>query len=169
MIDLSFVIGKEYDSVFSVVDRQSGELKEVTEPQSTVTHEFFTGLDDGDAPDEDAPMVTEELKDNRNMKDDNKAQNLKHQDVELLKAQNLAGEAIIETLVKNSQTFEGRTVFSKAKYLRKKREKYSVWFEARRPTALSLCESYHRYAPEKICNLRPDSLAYLLNLANISF
>lgn len=48
-------------------------------------------------------------------------------------------------------------------------QKYAVHFEARRPTALNLCETYHRCSPDKICHLRPDSLALLLNMANLSF
>lgn len=53
--------------------------------------------------------------------------------------------------------------------MKKKLEKYAVWFEARRPTALNICEVYHRSQPEKICNLRPDSLSFLINMANVSF
>ena len=48
-------------------------------------------------------------------------------------------------------------------------QKYAVWFEARRPTSLNLCETYHRSSPERICHLRPDALALLINLANVSF
>ena len=39
----------------------------------------------------------------------------------------------------------------------------------RRPTALNLCEAYHRSQPDRICFMRPDSLAFLLNMANLSF
>lgn len=80
--------------MFSVVDRQSGALLEVTDPQSTITHEFFTGLELADAPEEvDMPMTVagEELKDNRNLKDNNTAQKMKHEDVEFLKEQNTDG------------------------------------------------------------------------------
>ena len=113
--------------------------------------------------------MTEELKDNRNYNDDNTAQRMKHSDVEFLKETNTEGKQIIDALVSNSETFQARTAFSKVKYLRKKKEKYAVWFEARRPTALNLCETYHRSSPDRICHLRPDSLALLLNVANVSF
>ena len=33
-IDLAQVIGKPWESVFSVIDRQSGDLKEIEEPQT---------------------------------------------------------------------------------------------------------------------------------------
>lgn len=38
----------------------------------------------------------------------------------------------------------------------------------RRPTALELCEVYSANYPDKINNLRPDSLALLLNMANVN-
>ena len=46
MIDVGQVIGKPFETVFSVVDRQSGALTEIQEPQTDITNEFFTGLDD---------------------------------------------------------------------------------------------------------------------------
>ena len=69
----------------------------------------------------------------------------------------------------NSASWNQKTAFSQAKYLKKKREKYSVFFEVRKPTAFSLCEAYLSSAPSKICSLRPDSLALMLNLANINY
>jgi len=101
MIDLAHVIGKPFETVFSVVDRQTGKLEEITEPQSNITEEYFTGLDldddpeDSDAP-EDAQMapaagLIEETKDNRNMNDNNKAQSLKMTDVMLMKDSNVGG------------------------------------------------------------------------------
>ena len=51
-IDLSQIIGKPWESVYSVIDRRSGTLKEIEEPQSVITHEFFTGLDEVDAPED---------------------------------------------------------------------------------------------------------------------
>ena len=85
MIDVGMVIGQPWESVFKVTDRQSGALEAIDEPQSEITHEFFTGLDENaDAPmeeagenaaaanaDGDAPV--EEMKDNRNLNDRNTA------------------------------------------------------------------------------------------------
>ncbi len=41
-------------------------------------------------------------------------------------------------------------------------------FEARKPTALELCEFYNSEFPQKICGLRADSLGFLLNYANVN-
>ena len=73
MIDVGQVIGKPWESCYSVVDRHTGDLEEIQEPQTAITHEFFTGLDnDDDAPD-DVAAAGEERKDNRNVVDDNTA------------------------------------------------------------------------------------------------
>jgi len=76
-IDLTQVIGKPWETVFSVLDRDSGALKEIDEPQLQLTNEFFTGLDlDDNAPEENNAPITEELKDNRLMVDNNTAQKM---------------------------------------------------------------------------------------------
>jgi hypothetical protein len=49
-----------------------------------------------------------------------------------------------------------------------KSEKYLINFETRKPTAQELVEVYMSFAPHKICHLRVDSLALLLNMANIN-
>ena len=55
-IDVGMVIGQPWETVFSVIERQSGALQVIDEPQSEITHEFFTGLDDM----ADAPMEGED-------------------------------------------------------------------------------------------------------------
>ena len=144
-IDLSQIIGKPWESVYSVIDRRSGTLKEIEEPQSVITHEFFTGLDEADAPEDqegaeiaDAEMnnnerapavvVGEETKDNRNLTDSNNAQRMSHSDVEFLKHSNTGGQEIIDALINNSDTFKDRTAFSKVKYFLKKAQKFTVYY-----------------------------------------
>lgn len=54
------------------------------------------------------------------------------------------------------------------KYKRKKAKKYTSHVTAIRPTAQSLAAFYFNKIPVKTGWLRPDSLAILLTLANIS-
>jgi len=44
-----------------------------------------------------------------------------------------------------------------------------VTFEVRRPDAMELCDVHFQNNPEKICDLRPDVLGYILNMANLNF
>jgi hypothetical protein len=41
-------------------------------------------------------------------------------------------------------------------------------FEVRKPNAADICDVYSSIAPDKICGLRSDSLALILNMANIN-
>jgi tRNA A58 N-methylase Trm61 len=52
--------------------------------------------------------------------------------------------------------------------LRRKRERYIFFFEARRPTASELCDCYSSHVPHTICNLRTDSLGLMINLSNLN-
>ncbi len=47
-------------------------------------------------------------------------------------------------------------------------QKYLVSFEVKKPTALELCEMYSQTQPGRILNLRADSLALLLQMANVN-
>ena len=60
-----------------------------------------------------------------------------------MKANKADGKEIIDQIVQNSATWDQKTKFSQMKFLKKKREKYSVIFEVKKPTALHLCEAYH--------------------------
>jgi len=44
-----------------------------------------------------------------------------------------------------------------------------VTFEVRKPDALEMSEAYWNMYPEKIYNLRPDMLGYIMNQANVNF
>lgn len=96
------------------------------------------------------------------------AQKLSQSEVEALKAKTGGANEIIKALQENSTTWDKRTKFSQEKWLKKKQEKYQVIFTVRKPTAYTLCELYHLTGPQKICYLRPDSLGFLLNMANIN-
>lgn len=88
--------------------------------------------------------------------------------MEKLKAEGVSGREIINKLIEGSDTFNKRTKFSQEKYLRKKNQKYNIMFEARKPTAADICDVYSSIGPDKICGLRADSLALILNMANIN-
>ena len=72
----------------------------------------------------------EDLNDNRDMVDNNKAQKLQASEIEKMKQEGVEGQQIIEKLIENSESFNKRTEFSKEKYLAKKRQKYksSIFF-----------------------------------------
>ncbi|CDW89783.1 trna (adenine-n)-methyltransferase non-catalytic subunit trm6-like [Stylonychia lemnae] len=170
MVDLGQLIGKEYGQFFEVRDSKSGELIEVTDVHQ-LTNQFLEDVDFGDAEEnEEVKEIIDPVagRDNRDYVDDNKSQKLSHEEIEALKKQGMSGNELIQQLVQNSETFSKRTKFSQEKYLRKKKQKYQITFQLKKPTALELCNVYSQTQPAKIMGLRADSLALLLNMANIN-
>jgi tRNA (adenine-N(1)-)-methyltransferase non-catalytic subunit len=57
--------------------------------------------------------------------------------------------------------------FSQEKFVRKKSKKYFPYVMIRRPSIRLLSQIYYANDPMKIMNMRIDSLAQMLNLANV--
>lgn len=104
---------------------------------------------------------------NRNVIDDTATQKLSHTEIEKMKAEGSSQE-IIKAIVENSATFEGKTEFAKAKYVRRKAKKFSRIIRPLRSTALNLCQFYLEKSPSKIMDMRFDTLSQLLYNASIS-
>ncbi|KAL6754655.1 Gcd10p family-domain-containing protein [Haematococcus lacustris] len=95
-------------------------------------------------------------------------QKLTQRDIEAMRSQGLAGHEIVQALCSNSVTFQNKTEFSQEKYKRKKARKYVMVLTLQRPTARTLCQAYYSKGPERVHNLRPDSLAMMLSLGNVA-
>lgn len=94
-------------------------------------------------------------------------QELRQKDIEDLKVKGLDGSKIVDALVSNSRTFEKMSELAQKKYKRRKEEKYVLVGCAQRPTAATLAEAYYLKQASRIGNLRPDTLALVLCMANV--
>ncbi|KAM5565107.1 hypothetical protein ABKV19_019237 [Rosa sericea] len=110
----------------------------------------------------------DELRDNRALVDNNKAQSLTGDAINEMRRQGASGDEIVEALIANSATFEKKTVFSQEKYRLKKQKKYAPIVLLRRPFTRSICEAYLKKYPVRIGFLRMDTLCLLLSMANVS-
>jgi len=94
-----------------VVDRNAGDVQLLSsadgEPQRTLTHSFFTGIEDTQ---QGVATITddqqEEKKDNRFMKNDGTAQKLTSAEIETMKETAKDGQQIIDALIKNNETWD---------------------------------------------------------------
>ncbi|XP_014671633.1 PREDICTED: tRNA (adenine(58)-N(1))-methyltransferase non-catalytic subunit TRM6-like [Priapulus caudatus] len=145
---LDGAIGHPYGTTFDVKD---GRLLKVC----------------GRAPHVDAEGAAEPGRDNRGLNDVGDAQKLSHVEIDRLRADGVAGGDIVTHLVQNSATFREKTQFSQQKYLRKKRAKYVARFAVLRPSTRILCQVFLDRGPQKVLNLRADSLAQMLTQTNI--
>nr|XP_033794158.1 tRNA (adenine(58)-N(1))-methyltransferase non-catalytic subunit TRM6 [Geotrypetes seraphini] len=105
--------------------------------------------------------------DNRNIVDDGKSQKLTRDDIEALKEKGIKGQEIVQQLIENSTTFRDKTEFAQEKYIKKKKKKYEAVLTILKPCARILAMMYYGREPGKICQLRYDTLAQMLTLANI--
>uniref|UniRef100_A0A7S4MKZ3 tRNA (adenine(58)-N(1))-methyltransferase non-catalytic subunit TRM6 n=1 Tax=Vannella robusta TaxID=1487602 RepID=A0A7S4MKZ3_9EUKA len=112
----------------------------------------------------------EKLSDNRNVKrNDPSVQTLTADDIEEMKKNDtVRGSEIIEKVKEANAGFQEKTLFSQEKYLIKKRKKHLSIIQIIKPTARTISEAYFNHGIQKIGYLRPDSVAQLLNLGNIT-
>jgi len=97
---------------------------------------------------------------------DNKSQTMTQEQISALRNESSVSD-VIKALTSNSTTFAQKTAFSQEKYIKKKQRKYLTTIKIIRPTAKSISTAYYAKNPAKIQYLRPDSLAYILSLANL--
>ncbi|CAH8325287.1 unnamed protein product [Eruca vesicaria subsp. sativa] len=112
--------------------------------------------------------VIEDSRDNRELIDNNEAQNLTEEEIETMRREGAKGDEIIEALIANSKTFDKKFQLSQEKYKLKKQKKYAPKVLLRRPFARSICEAYFKKYPARIGFLRVDALSLLLTMANVT-
>uniref|UniRef100_A0A1J3GLA5 tRNA (adenine(58)-N(1))-methyltransferase non-catalytic subunit TRM6 n=1 Tax=Noccaea caerulescens TaxID=107243 RepID=A0A1J3GLA5_NOCCA len=112
--------------------------------------------------------IIEDSRDNRELVDNNEAQNLTGEEIEAMRREGAKGDEIIEALIANSKTFDKKFQLSQEKYKLKKQKKYAPKLLLRRPFARSICEAYFKKYPARIGFIRVDALSLLLTMANVT-
>ncbi|XP_009142359.1 tRNA (adenine(58)-N(1))-methyltransferase non-catalytic subunit trm6 [Brassica rapa] len=112
--------------------------------------------------------VIDDARDNRELIDNNEAQNLTGEEIEAMRREGAKGDEIIEALIANSKTFDQKFQLSQEKYKLKKQKKYAPKLLLRRPFARSICEAYFKKYPNRIGFIRVDALSLLLTMANVT-
>ncbi|KAI8049548.1 Gcd10p family-domain-containing protein [Syncephalis plumigaleata] len=144
------IIGKPFGLSYEVVGKR----------QLRVIHR----LDEDDAAyDSDA--------NNKDIVQDGSSQQLSYTEIEKLKRDGLDGKLDAETLIQkvaeNNQSFDKKTEYSKAKYMKRKRQKFSKVFTPIRPTLHAVCDHFFTKTPSKIMDIRLDTLSQLLTFGNV--
>lgn len=95
------------------------------------------------------------------------AQTLTFDDIQALKDSGLTGREIIQKQIDEHKAFELKTEYSKDKYLKRKQAKYLQLFTPLEPTVHQIAEFNYDRQPSKTRELRPDTLANMLAMANV--
>ncbi|KAJ3339472.1 tRNA (adenine(58)-N(1))-methyltransferase non-catalytic subunit trm6 [Gonapodya sp. JEL0774] len=112
---------------------------------------------------------------NKYIFDSRDIQKLSITDIEKLKDEKRAGKitaearSLIQHVAENNSAFEKKTEFSKAKYLRRKEQKFGRIFRLFRPTAAIVCKYFLEVNAFKICDVRMDTLSQILLFGNVRF
>ena len=155
---VKFRIGKQQVKATDLVDASFGQLFTLQNKALVPTTR-------------DALNITLEAgggkKDNRDLDDDNKAQSLDADAIKDMRSRGETGAAIIGALAEGSATWDSKTEFSKAKWLKRKAKKYLPWVQVLEPTANAIAEAYFVRAAGKGRAVRPDAVAQLLARGNV--
>lgn len=107
--------------------------------------------------------------DNRDLVDSNQSQKMTEDELVQMRADpSICGSTIVKAIIENSSTFESKTSFSKAKYIKRKQIKYQYRCRLTRCTAATICRALYLKDARRMMNLREDSLAQILSFANVS-
>eukprot|EP00051_Salpingoeca_urceolata_P029055 m.488823 g.488823 ORF g.488823 m.488823 type:complete len:472 (-) comp26105_c0_seq1:64-1479(-) len=105
--------------------------------------------------------------DNRSLNEDQTSQTLQYTEIVELQEKGVTGQELIDKLAAASTTFETKTEFSKAKWMKKKKAKHLKLMTVERPTLRLVAQVMFDRGPMKICFLRHDSLAMMLSRADV--
>ncbi|GAA5945759.1 hypothetical protein JCM1841_002856, partial [Sporobolomyces salmonicolor] len=94
-------------------------------------------------------------------------QSLSFVDIKALKESGMSGRDIIQKQIEEHKAYDLKTEYSKEKYLKRKEAKYLQLFTPLPPTIHQLAQYNFDKVPSKTRDLRPDTLANLLAMANV--
>ena len=155
VVNLSGIVGHKFGATFQMVsDHKSNKCFKLIVPDEVVSLE-------------DLFMNGEGGEDNRDLKDDVESQKLSKDDIINMREEGVSGHEIVEKLIENSDTFQQKTKFSQAKFLKKKAKKYHHYILVRKPSIRLLMEIHYTQDPLKLMNLRVDTLAQILHMTNV--
>jgi tRNA (adenine58-N1)-methyltransferase non-catalytic subunit len=103
---------------------------------------------------------------NQTIFDSNTSQKLSHQEILGLRD---SGKSVISELIQNSSTFEQKNSFSKVKYIQRKQKKFARWIRVLPINSRNLCNHFIEREPQKVLDLRLDTVGQILNLANVQY
>ncbi|CAD8044625.1 unnamed protein product [Paramecium primaurelia] len=154
--DIGVILHKQYNTFWKI--DKSNTVVEITSDQFYDNADLDNQIDDANI---------EITKTNKDLFDFNDSQKLTQEEIIQLKQQK-EGEEIVDEVIQNSKTFEQKTEFSKAKYLKRKKEKYVCCFMVLKTTIDNVHKTQFLESPQKLNFMRIDSLAFFMQLSSIT-
>jgi len=139
------LIGASYGSFFELRENKFVPL-DCSRIPSHYTFRVDNANSDGWTRDDDDNIN----RNNKELIDDNSAQQLTSEQIMEMKQKGIEGEKIVQALVEGSVTFQKKTEFSQQKYLRKKKQKHLKYVEVLPVNSFNLATMYFTKYPSKI-------------------
>lgn len=152
------LIKEPYHSVFALENKG---LKRRLEGPVDIS-ELFEHLAEKDDPNFLPSANNSELFDNGT-----ENQTITQEEITRMKQEGKSGDEIIRAVAAASKTFDGKTEFSQAKWLKKKHAKYNTDVSTIRPTPSTILNTLFDRDDRKVLGMRDDTLAQLMNFANV--
>ncbi|TIA86445.1 hypothetical protein E3P99_03674 [Wallemia hederae] len=148
-VPFSELVGKPYGPSYEIVSRDGGSRLQ------TMSHKTIEEIEDYEST-------------NQFIEDDSTAITLLGEaEIEALKKGGVEGRQIIDQQIAAHGQFDKKTAYSKDKYLKKKEAKFLKFITLIAPTTFDVCEYHFNKNPQRIRDLRVDTLSQMLTLANI--
>jgi len=104
---------------------------------------------------------------NKELYDTNTSQKLSSEEIIQMRNKGIVGKELVKEILKNSTTFDKKTVYSQAKYIGKKEKKYVKKIFVYSPTVYLLAQHYLNHMPGKIGFIRFDTLGLMLHVGDV--
>lgn len=114
-----------------------------------------------------AEALVESEATNENIFDDGESQSLTYDDIKALKEAGATGREIIQKQLEGNKSYELRTAYSQTKIMKRKESKHLKYFTPLAPDAFHVATYNFERCPEKIRNMRADSLSQCLSFSNV--
>lgn len=168
-VSLKDVVGQPYGAVFELNNRKFQRVSEIEQAATELydPEDREEGVETGTAEQGDSKTTVGMRGDNSTYVDTNTAQKLTNEDISRLRESGMTGTDIIKNLIQNSDTFDLKTDYAQAKWIKKKENKYRRRYKILRSNPMSICEASFDKNREKICSLRFDSLAQIISQSGV--
>ena len=114
-----------------------------------------------------AEALVESEATNENIFDDGESQSLTYEDIKALKEAGATGREIIQKQIEGNKSYEMRTVYSQTKIMKRKESKHLKYFTPLTPDMFHVALYNFDRNPDKIRNMRADSLAQCLSFSHV--
>lgn len=160
------IIGKPFGYTYEIRDDKHVDVIYSSEGLFASSDVNIDKTEEDDEGDDESAQDDGKINTNETTIDDTSVQKLSMKEIEDLKKTE-KGERIVEQVIKSHGAFDKKSIYSKAKYTRRKQQKFLRRFT---PCSIGTSELIEHFALKdyhRILEMTPESLGLMMSLANV--